>query len=1002
MTSYKARNFLLTLILLTLSLNAAAQNTLSGRVIDAKTNEPIIGATLYNENNQKGLVTDIEGKFTVTGIDRWPVRLSIRYIGYTSTVQTIDQTQESVVLLLEEDNKFLDEVVVVGYGTQRRRELTGAVSSVSKEVLERPANSLQELVGGSIAGLHVAQHSGQPGAGSTLRIRGGNSIYASNDPLYVIDGFLYYSEKNATKAGVGGIDGSLNPLASINPSDIESIEVLKDVSAKAIYGSRGANGVILVTTKKGKRGGNRVHYQYSFGVEQNAKELDLMTAEQWLDVQKTYFNDKPSQYYTQEELSQFKRGTDWQSAVLQQGHTHKHELSISGGDEQNRYLISGNYSKQRGVILNSGLEQFSSRINLDRQLFEQLNIGVTANASTSTQNALTTFEASNYNDSPFSNGIANALTYALYMPPVIPIYGEDGNFNYYNPFEYSYLSYYGQAANPVSDLKNSIGQTQNSSVLGNFFARLQVNDGIAFRFSAGAHTDYITQHFFAPPFTALGINQDIRGAGAIGNRRNLITQTESLFTYTKNLAQHHFVDLLFGYTHQQTTSQFSVSRANRLASFDNLAAGNELPSVSRSQAAYFQSFLGRINYTFQRQYNLTATYRADQSSRFAKGHEWGFFPSIGLSWNADFKPFSSFKIRGTAGQAGNQEIDFDEYEQYFQVGRYDGAPALDMTHIGNPDLTWETTTEWNAGLDAGILEDRIRANIDAYIKNTNDLLVKIPAPLGSGSNQKQIVNLGQVQNKGIEFSLAATVIDQPDFNWSITSNIAHNKNAIIDLGEYNDLTQGNDQQQILRAGHPVGSFYGYRFTGVNSVGEATFADLSGPNGQPDGIVRPEHDRTILGNIQPNFTYGLSSALVLGKFDLLVVFQGAQGGSVYNALRRYLERPNDSYNMSAALLNSWTEENPNSQIPHLNSPRNAELDSRYIEDASYFKWRNLTVGYTETHNLGNNPLTVRLFASARNILSIHSYQGYDPEVASGTDLGVYPASKSLLAGISISF
>ena len=1015
------------LALFTCSAAGYSQSILKGTVVDEKTKEPLIGATVVEKHTTNGASTGTVGEFTLHVSNKTPITLSVNLLGYKGTDVVVGSLKDIVNISLSEDINALNEVIVVGYGTQRRKELTGAVTSVSKATLEQPATSINELLSGSVAGLNVTQSSGQPGAGAAIRIRGGNSIYASNEPLYVIDGFIFFSEKNATQAGVGNIDGSLNPLASINPSDIESIEVLKDVSAKAIYGSRGANGVILVTTKKGKRGGNTVRYQYTIGVDKSAKKLDLLTAKQWLGIQKEYFNDKPSQYYSQEELSRFEEGTDWQNAVLQTGLTQTHELSISGGDDKTRYLLSGNYTDQKGIILNSGFERFSGRLNLDRELYQNLKVGVTATVNRSTQNALTTFEGANYNDSPYSHGIANSLTYALYMPPVLSIYNADGSYNYKNPFEYSYLSYYGQAANPVSDLKNSIGQTISTSLLGNFFVEYNILKELKAKVNAGANIDYITQNYFAPPYTALGLNQDIRGIGAIGNRRTDVTQTEYLLTYAKQLNPIHFIDLLAGYTHQNTKTNFNVSKSNHLESFDNLATGNELPPISRTQKASFDSFLGRINYTLLDRYNLTATYRADKSSRFAKGHEWGYFPSVGVSWNVNEEAFakplapalSTLKLRLTYGKAGNQEIDFDEYEQYFSTGRYNGAPAYDMTNLGNSDLKWETTTEYNAGIDAGFLNEKITLTVDLYHKETHDLLLKVPAPLGSGTSEKQIVNLGNVTNKGIEVALSSKLIERKDFLWSVSANIAHNINRITSLGNYNELTEGNNQEQILRVGESVGSFYGYRFLGVvqsdedvsnlpkiggktPQPGDAKFADISGADGNPDGKVSPDNDRVILGNVQPDFTYGFSSTATYGRFDFYILLQGSQGNQVYNMLRRYLERPNDSYNMSAALLNSWTVNNPSNTIPYLGSTRPTELDSRYVEDASFLKLRNITLGYTIPVKINTTSTKIRFFASARNLLTITKYKGYDPEVASGVDLGIYPSSKSFLAGVSLTF
>ena len=1002
-----------------LCLAPAYATGITGRALDAATRQPVAGAVVAVKNTTTGVTTDGDGNFLLRIDTPLPVTLAVSLLGYYSQEVVVTDAGESVTVLLVENVSYLNEVVVVGYGTQRRRELTGAVASVAKQTLEQSATSINELLSGSVAGLNVTQASGQPGAGSAIRIRGGNSINASNEPLYVIDGFIFFSEMNATHAGVSGIDGSLNPLAAINPADIESIEILKDVSAKAIYGSRGANGVILVTTKKGKRGNNVVHYQYSASVDRSAKTLDLLTAKQWLAIQAAYFNNKPAMYYSPDELAQFDKGTDWQNAVLQTGGSQTHELSVSGGDDKTRYLISGNYTAQDGIILNSGFERFSGRLNLEKQVFDGLTAGLTASASRSTQNALTTFEGTAYRSSPFSRGIANSLTYALYMPPILPIYDASGDYNYVNPFEYTDLSYYSHAANPVSDLENSIGQTRGTSLQGNFFAQYTIIDGLRARVSAGANVDYITQSYFAPPTSALGMNQDIRGSGAIGNRRTDVMQTEALLTWTKRLNAAHFFDLLAGYTWQETTSDVSLSRASHLDSFDNLGMGKEQPSPSRRQEANFHSLLARVNYTLLEKYNLTATYRADKSSRFSKGRQWGHFPSVGLSWNVDKEDFlqplapalSALKLRLTYGEAGNQEIDFNEYEQYFAAGRYNGETAYTLTTLDNKDLKWETTTEYNIGVDAGLLDGRLNLTADAYYKETRDLLLRIPAPLGSGSTQPQLRNVGNVTNRGFEFAVDAKIVERPTLSWSLSANFARNINTITSLGKYADFLSGNEQERILRVGEPVGAFYGYVFDGIVQSSEDISAlptiegrtlipgDVKLRNLNADTNIN-DYDRTVLGSTQPDFTCGFSSTFKWGHFDLYALFGGSHGGKVYNLLRRHLERSSDAHNMSAALLDSWTPGNPSNTIPHVNSTKITQADSRYIEDASFLKLRNITLGYSFPFKAKSLGFTVRLFVSARNVYTWTPYRGYDPEVAGGIDLGTYPSARSFLAGASI--
>jgi TonB-linked SusC/RagA family outer membrane protein len=589
------------------------------------------------------------------------------------------------------------------------------------------------------------------------------------------------------------------------------------------------------------------------------------------------------------------------------------------------------------------------------------------------------------------------------MPPVVPIYKDDGSYNYYNPYENAYLAYYGRAANPVSDLQNSIGQTAAISLLGNFYARYTILDGLTAKINAVTDVNQITQTFFAPNYTALGIKDEINGAAAIGNRRTDITQTEYLLSYAKSFGKHS-IDALTGYTYQSTTTKFVVAKAILLGEkFEDLAEGKELPSVSRNKEGYLHSLLGRINYSFLERYNLTATYRADKSSRFSEGYKWGYFPSIGLSWNVSdeyfLKPAKAIlpllKLRLTYGEAGNQEIDFVEYEERFNISRYGGQPSYALETTTKTDLKWETTTEYNAGIDAGLFDNRITLTADIYTKNTRDLLLKTPPPLGSPTEKMQTVNIGNVENRGFELALTAYPIDRKNLQLTVSANIARNVNTITSMGKDDQLTIGEDQEQILSVGQSVGSFYGYVFEGVNpDNGDAKFANLGGDSG-----IDPEHDRTIIGSIQPDFTYGFSSSFTYRNLDVYLGFQGSQGNEVYNLLRRFLEgKPNDAYNMSAALLNAWTPENPSATIPRIDYVHPTPSDSRFVEDASFLRLKNLTAGY----KFRFSNFKLRIFVTAQNLLTLTKYKGYDPEIASGIDLGTYPMSRTFSFGASIGF
>ncbi|HRO46683.1 TonB-dependent receptor [Agriterribacter sp.] len=1018
--------WLFTGLFLCFSVLQAQNHIVEGYIIDSKTNEPVISAVISEKGTDNKVLSDTKGFFSLQSVKAFPVTLVITSVGYKPGEEALRSVNNPVTISLSQHINELNEVVVVGYGTQRRKDLTGAVTSVSKKILEYNVSpTIDGLLGGAVAGLNVTQGSGQPGAPSTIRIRGGNSVNASNNPLFVIDGFLYFSDNASTKVGLGGIEGELNPLSFLNPSDIESIEVLKDVSATAIYGSRGSNGVILITTRKGKKGGSLIDYQYSFGAANSAKQLDLLNATQWARLQKDYFLNKPG--YSDQEIAQLGQGYNWQKAVLQTGTTQNHALSISGGDEKSQYFLSGNYLNQEGVVLNSGFKRFVGRANYDRTLLPGLKIGVNLTGSKSTQNTLTTFEAVNYNSSPYSAGITNSLTYALYMPPVLPFYNASGGYNLNNPFEYAYLREGDTTANPIADLLKSTAQTEYSSILGNVYAQYKSEGGITAKVSVGSNLGYTTQHYFSPSYTALGLEP--QGVGGIGNKKTEILLSEFTLSYAKRINDKHTFDALAGYTFQHTRNNFittlSSSFTNEDLGVNNLQDGKPYgsrPIFSGATQSRLHSLLGRVNYSLLDRYHLTANFRSDYSTRFAKNHKWGIFPSLGLAWNIneesflkDFQQLSNLKLRLSAGQVGNQEIGDYEYLQLLEAVYYGGNVAYSVGNNGNENLKWETTAQYNIGVDAGFLNNRISATVDVYHKKTSDLLIRIPPNLGQSN--EQLVNVGNLENKGVELSVNALVIDKKRIQWSVAANVAHNTNKITRL--YNNLTERILGVEILRVGEPLGSFYGQVFDGIIQKGEDVSKLPTSPSytipqpGDPklrdvnrDGHI-DQNDRVVLGSKQPNLIYGFSSSVNAYGFDLFVLLQGTSGNSVYNQLRRYLERPNDAYNASSALLNAWTEANPSNTVPRITSaPFSSELDSRYVEDASFLRIRTITLGYTvDKAWLASRKLPslrVRLFATAQNPVTLTRYKGYNPEVATGIDLGTYPMPRTFLFGVNISY
>ena len=992
--------------------------TVQGTITDATSGESIIGATVkYGDG--KGVTTDIDGHFTID-VKSLPVKLNISFTGYRPQTVTVYDDEEDINVKLTEKRSYLNDVVVVGYGTQSRTQLTGSVTTVKADVFENSTSStLDGALSGQVAGLNVTAASGQPGAESSIRIRGGNSVNASNEPLYVVDGFIYFKDASSNSTGLGSIEGSLNPLATINPNDIESIEVLKDISATAIYGSRGANGVILITTKKGKQGEKKasINYGYSLGFSNVAKKLDLMNAAEWAQFQKTYYNNKGG--YTDEQIAALGKGTNWQDAVLRTALQQSHELSINGGTDKGRYAFSANYTDQDGIILNSGFQRYNFHTNAEWELLKNLKFGVNATYGRSKQSGLTTSEKQVFNSSPFSAGITNSFVYALLTPPVVPVYNADGSYNFKNPYEYAYFAIGDHASNAVYDLKESVAENINNYLLSNVWATYKLGD-VTLKAAVGLNSEKLTQNYFSGAYTSLGLANE--GIGGVGHRQTDTWQQEYTSTYNKDINDNHHIDALAGYTKQNTTSTYSNISTNHFTNETlkqyNLGDGANIytPQTGISEST-LNSIIARVNYTFLDRYNATATFRADHSSRFSKNHRWGYFPSLGLSWNVEKEKFLAnarhldyLKLRLTGGVVGNQEINDYAFTTSYATGSYAGSSSYAKKNTANDNLKWETTASYNLGTDLGLYNGRLNFVLDLYYKKTSDLLLDVPMGFSTGVTS-QIQNVGNVVNKGIEFAVNGTLLKRRHLNWTASANIAHNHNEITDMGITNNVIQGADNEQILRRGEALGSFYGLKFLGIVQQGEdvSKLPTVSGSAPKAGDLKFEDHngdgkvdgnDRQILGSIQPDFTYGFSSQFQYREFDASITFAGSHGNKVYNALGRRLEQTGDSYNVLATVKDSWTAENGGNTLPYAGNDRPfSHIDSRHVQSASYLKLRNLTIGY-RPRLPKTFPVAVRIYATATNLFTITPYKGYDPEVSGGTDRGAYPSARTFTFGVNL--
>ncbi|MDR2119140.1 MAG: TonB-dependent receptor [Tannerellaceae bacterium] len=1024
------------------SFSVVAQNggRVTGRVLDSKTQEPVIGATVSLVNERTGTVSDAQGNFSLT-VQSFPVTVSVHFLGYGTQSVKIDRASGPVTVLLRESASALQEVVVVGYGTQKRQELTGSVASVSTIALSQQAVSFDQLLGGAVAGLNVTQSSGAPGSTSTVRIRGSNSIAGGNEPLYVVDGYILYNDNTLTRTGVGGstsgvggsndvagtVDGGLNPLTSINPADIESVDVLKDVSATAIYGSRGANGVIIITTKKGRRGRNAVSYHGTFGTQRISKKLDLMNADQWAGLFTEISEDGRSPYEHDYANRLLPKGQseDWQGAVFRSAYSQNHQVSVSGGSDDYRYLLSGSYNGETGIVRNTGLTRYIGRVNLDKDVYPNLNVGTNLSIGHTVLQGLT------------NQGGSNTYNYAIRVSPLVPIHNEsaDDGFNYANPFETTDYRIGDRTPNPVSDLLKSIVETRNISVIGNAYAQYRIIPQLTAKVNIGVNLNHATQNFFAPSTSARGLL--VNGYAGVGNKDYNTSLVEFTLNYKNLFADIHSVDILGGYTTEHTGIEYATAGAsgfhNESLTYHSLQSGESRDTpTSGGAVSNLNSFLGRLNYSLLERYNLTASFRADGSSRFAAGHRWGYFPSIGVSWNVVNEPFFAgaqslfpqLKVRASAGLVGNQEIGDYLYARLYTPRNYSFGNRIVVgytaTNYGNDDLRWESTAQYNGGIDFGLLDNRLSFVVDAYYKLTSDLLVDLPVERSSGLRSK-MTNIGNISNKGIEFSVNAVLADRNDLQWTALANITANRNRIEKLGTAGFISGST----IVDVDLPLGTFYGYVFDGIVQPGEeastpvptwvtgdksvhagdAKFADRGGDPGVIDS-----NDRVVLGDAQPDFTYGFATRLNWRDLDFSVSFQGSHGNQLYNAFRNTLETPSRSYNGSAVLADRWTPAHTDTDVPRAVPVPYSTIDSRYIEDASYLRLKDITLGYTLRPGQRQGLPSLRLFVSAQNLFVLTPYTGYDPEgsrngvsdLEIGVDSGTYPRAKTFLAGLSLSF
>ncbi|AIZ40485.1 SusC/RagA family TonB-linked outer membrane protein [Cellulophaga baltica] len=977
-----------------------AQNSVSGVVSD-NTGTPLPGVSIIVQGTTRGTTADFDGKYSIDNVAPTD-KLTFSYIGMTTQIISIGSASTLNVTLLE-SSEALDEVVVVAYGTQSRAAVTGAVSTIkSEDIAALPVTNAEQALQGRASGLTIV-NSGAPGSTPLVLIRG-LGTFGNNTPLFVIDGVI-----------VGNLSG-------ISPNDIESISVLKDASTTALYGAQGSNGVVLVTTKKGKSGKGTLAFNTYTGFQNNTKRYDVMNSVQYLQhaANLGVFPDRPLEVFT--------NNTDWQNEIFQSGLIQDYNLSYSGGNENGNYLFSGEYLGQEGIIINTGFERYSFRANSSVN-FGRLTVGESMSVSFGKQRP------------ELDGGARSLLVHAIKSAPYLPVYNPNNLGGFQGP---SSPGDGQDAENPVriQTIQTAINKTL--SVIGNVYAELEIVDDLKFKSQVGL--DYFT--FNGSSFTP-SFNDDNTGSNthqqdfASYGRNNQVGKT-LLFTNSLNYSKtfgdsHNFDFLVLAEKYESTFTEFGGGARNYITDdivqfgADNLSLGSGSGETSR------MGYLGRINYNFDSKYIASVSLRRDASSRFGTNSRWGTFPSASLGWNISKENFlvdtqiSNLKLRGSYGFVGNDKIGDYLYSatltQGFQYPIGDGNGAGVTANGGaNPDLKWEETEMLNVGLDFGIYNDRFTATVEYYQNTSDDLLVSLPAPLSNGINAGNITaNVGSVETKGFEVSLGYNDYEG-DFTWSANLNIGTSTNEVLSLGnleffEGGAMKDGKGNISRTSVGESLFHFYGLESDGIYQTqaevdavftanpgqtvvqpGDVRYKDLNG-----DGNITSD-DRAIIADPYPDFTYGLNLSANYKNFDLGLFVTGIQGVDLYNTNKYHLEGgANRLFNGSPVLLDSWTATNPSLTQPRVpGAPQNHNVSDRYVEDGSFARLKNVSVGYTIPGDyLSNYFSKIRFYVSGQNLITISDYSGLDPEIAGGNqdygiDRGNYPQPKSALFGVQVSF
>lgn len=1020
----RVRQFCLTMLCLFLFQGVIAQNKmLVGTVVD-ELGEALIGVSVLNKTTGEGTITAIDGSFSLSGKQNDLIQFS--YIGYASVDYVVKQ-EENIRVVLKEDTQNLEEVVVVGYSAQKKSSLTGAIAPVNMDDMEkRRVATVSQALQGQVAGVQITQSTGAPGDDISMLIRGEGTI-GNNSPLYIIDGV------------------PSRTMTFLNPSDISSITVLKDASAAAVYGSRASGGVVVITTKEGEVGKGHLELNYYYGIQKVANLPRMLNTQQYMDVQEIAWNNagyEGSNPYTIDKKRTDLADTDWLDELFTLGQTHNIQATMSGGSKGVNYLLSAGYISQDGIVVydNDRYRRFSLRSNINAKYYDRLNIGANVQLTYSIQDKL-----NSKGDAP---GI---IRHAMLRPSVLSVYKDVNDPTYKANDPFTDLPFYKNndrnggwesfsyewTSNPIALAYYTDDKRSQYTTFGNVFAEYEFLQDHSLKFKTNLGIDLNLYHnkAFNQNFgDDDGSGSDVdKGLGRQNRPSNLDESRGESFTLTWNNTlsyakqfERHNINAVAG-TEFISNYESSIGASRQRYDYTNdtfryLDFGGTESDIWNSGSGSewaLMSVFASATYVYDNRYMITGNFRADASSRFASNHAWGFFPSVSAGWKMSEEKFlkniswlSDLKLRGSWGQLGNQEI--DNYT-FMTLLKKDGDKYV-ISRYGNPDLKWETSEQWNVGVDLGILRNKLYLSADYFMKTTSDILLPISLPSYVGSVSPTIVNAGTVRNKGFELSL--TYRDKVgDFNYSINGNIATLDNKVLKL--HPNLPNIDGKVTRTTVGQPLNAYYGFVMEGIYQneaeINEQLYA-TDNPTVQP-GDIRfkdldnngkiDDNDRDFLGSPIPRFTYGFTLNGEYKGFNFSMLFHGVQDVQHFNDLKKILNYDTRPFNHTTEMLGYWHGEGTSNSIPRPSFTDNggSRISSIFVEDASFFRLKNVELGYSFAKLLKkiNSPISdLKIYVSAENLFTVTSYSGLDPESTDLIDYGTYPQARSFLFGVNVKF